>query len=116
MAKPQINYELNKGITIRVNTGCGNLYCTINDKQLFITTGKPGGCSFSMLESLARVITIALRNGTSLKEIKNTLCGIRCPSPSMTGKEEVLSCADAVSKAIDIYMSECSGNTASNIK
>jgi ribonucleoside-diphosphate reductase alpha chain len=91
--------------TLELKTGCGNLSVTIvEDKTIFITHGRNGSCSFSMIESIARMINLLLKKGDTLDEIRKQLSGIRCANPFNNGKIEVLSCADAIAKAINIYL------------
>lgn len=98
---------ITKSQTVKVLTGCSNLYVTIeeNNEKIFFSTGKAGGCSFSFLESLARMATLVLEKGGTLEEVQKQLKGIRCPSPCVIGEgKEILSCADGIAKAINIYM------------
>lgn len=96
---------MGKSETIEIKTGCGNLSVTIvENKTLFITHGKNGSCSYSMIEGIARMINLLLKKGDTLNDIKKQLSGIRCANPFNNGKIEVLSCADAIAKAIEIYL------------
>jgi len=98
------------GKTIRVETGCGYLYVTINEDEMglcevFATMGKSGGCAMSQIEGISRLISTALRAGLDIEAIIKQLKGIRCPSPKM-GKDGsvVLSCADGIAHAIEEYL------------
>jgi len=91
-----------------MSTGCGNLYVTINEDEngpfeLFTQMGKSGGCAASQSEAISRLISLALRSGIDPQVIIQQLQGIRCPSPRFTKEGVVLSCADAVSKALHAY-------------
>lgn len=92
------------GSTVRVETGCGNLYITVNHEdgkgifEVFATLGKAGGCATVQNEALTRSITLGLRFGIPVSEFVRQLKGIRCPSPNL----ETLSCADAIAKALEI--------------
>ncbi len=94
--------------SIKIKTGCNNIYVVITERNVFFFTGKTGACTFSFTEALGRLATLALEKGSSLEEIQKQLQGIRCPNPSCTGKEEgdVLSCADGISKAIGAYLKD----------
>ncbi|MFZ5516544.1 MAG: vitamin B12-dependent ribonucleotide reductase [Candidatus Zhuqueibacterota bacterium] len=97
------------GKTLRLRTGCGSIYITINEDEqgpieLFNTIGKAGGCAASQSEAIGRLISLAWRNGVSPDEVRKSLMGITCHKPSGLGNEKVLSCADAVSKAIGKYL------------
>lgn len=98
------------GATIKMKTGCGNLYVTINEDEngiceVFSTLGKAGGCAASQTEGISRLISLALRSGVSPEPIIEQLKGIRCPNPIWQDGEKILSCADAIAKAIEKYLS-----------
>ncbi|RKY90626.1 ribonucleotide-diphosphate reductase subunit alpha [candidate division KSB1 bacterium] len=100
-----------KGKTIRMETGCGPLYVTINEDEyglfeVFNTMGKAGGCVASQTEAIGRLISLALRSGVSTEAIIKQLIGISCHKPYGFGAQRILSCADAVAKAIKIYLEE----------
>jgi len=94
------------GKSVKVKTGCGNLYITLNkvdDKlfEVFATLGRAGGCANAQNEALTRMITLGLRCGVLKEEIIKQLTGIQCPNPVMfPEKERVLSCPDAIAKVI----------------
>lgn len=92
--------------TIMINSGCGKLYMTFAESEIFINNGKSGGCCHSFTEALSRVINIALESGAEYNKVMKALSGLRCPSPFSTGKEDILSCADAISKGIKIHIDE----------
>lgn len=101
------------GKTIRIETGCGHLYVTINEDEyglveLFATIGKAGGCASSQIESISRLISLSLRSHIDPYSIVKQLKGIRCPNPTIFPSEngKTLSCADGIAKAIEIYMNE----------
>ncbi|MGD9498736.1 MAG: adenosylcobalamin-dependent ribonucleoside-diphosphate reductase, partial [Armatimonadota bacterium] len=95
------------GSTRVIRTGCGKLYVTINaDEQgpfeLFATMGKAGGCAASQSEAIARLVSLAFRCGIPAEEVVRQLKGISCHMPAWeAGGERILSCADAVAKAIE---------------
>lgn len=100
------------GETIKVKTGCGNLYVTVNvneDKpvEVFAALGKAGGCSNCQNEALTRAISLGLKHGVSVKEFVDELKTLQCPNPNMFPKEErVLSCADGIAKVLESYVKE----------
>lgn len=97
------------GSTHRVTTGCGNMYVTINHDEegraleLFTHLGKAGGCAASQTESIGRLVSLALRAGIDIEEIKAQLTGIICHQPAWDKNERIFSCADAISKAIKAW-------------
>ncbi|RKZ28577.1 ribonucleotide-diphosphate reductase subunit alpha [bacterium] len=98
-----------QGMTFKINTGCGNLYVTINEDQygpfeVFAHLGKTGGCASSQSEALSRMVSLSLRSGIAPEEIVKQLKGIRCPSPMWDRGEMILSCPDGIAKAIKWYL------------
>ena len=98
-----------KGWTYQMQTGCGPLYITVNeDKQglfeLFTTMGKAGGCAASQSEAIGRMVSLAWRSGVQARQVVKQLLGISCHCPSGFGDNKILSCADAVAKAIQAHM------------
>lgn len=97
-----------KGRTIKVETGCGTLYVTINEDEsgffeLFNTMGKAGGCAASQSEAIGRLVSLAWRSGIPTEEIVKQLSGISCHKQVGVGKNKVSSCADAIARAIKEY-------------
>lgn len=105
---PRPRPERTYGVTQRMNTGCGKLYVTLNADDLgvcevFAQMGKAGGCANSQIEATGRLISLALRSGVKPESILKQIMGIRCPSPVWQEGEMVLSCSDAMAKALNEY-------------
>ena len=104
---PRPRPKVVQGTTTKVQTGCGNLYVTINVDgegrpfEVFTQMGKAGGCAASQLEALGRLVSLALRSGQDIKSVIEQLEGIRCPSPSWEKTGRIFSCADAIGKVIE---------------
>ena len=98
-----------KGWTYRMQTGCGPLYVTINEDdeglfELFTTMGKAGGCAASQSEAIGRMVSLAWRSGVQPVQVIKQLLDISCHSHSGFGANKILSCADAVAKAIKNHL------------
>ena len=103
-----------KGWTYQMQTGCGPLYITVNEDstglfELFTTMGKAGGCAASQSEAIGRLVSLAWRSGLQARQVIKQLQGISCHSPSGFGENKVLSCADAVAKAIQSHLAANGG-------
>jgi ribonucleoside-diphosphate reductase alpha chain len=106
---PRKRPKVTRGITERVNTGCGYIYVTVNFDEggiceVFSTLGKAGGCAAAQLEAISRLISLALRSGLDLDSIVRQLRGIRCPSISWENGHAVMSCADAIAGVLEKYV------------
>jgi ribonucleoside-diphosphate reductase alpha chain len=99
------------GVTSQVGTGCGKIYVTINEDdegpiEVFARLGRSGGCAASQTEAIGRLISLAMRSGIKMDEIVEQLEGIRCPAPLWQPEGLVLSCPDAIAKAINKHTGE----------
>ena len=107
--------EVLRGTTRRVDTPLGTLYVTIteDDKgqpfEVFMTLGKAGGALMADVESLGRLISLALRSGIPIKEIYRQLRGISSDRVIGLGPNKILSVPDAVGIAIERWMQEKQG-------
>jgi ribonucleoside-diphosphate reductase alpha chain len=107
---PKPRGDVTFGATKKMITGCGNLYVTINEDEegrpfeIFTQIGKAGGCAASQCEAIGRMASLALRSGIQPKDIVTQMRGISCHVPAGYGKEKILSCSDAVARAMDWYV------------
>ena len=102
---PRARPTVTTGFTEKVKIGCGNLYITVNYDEMgicevFTNTGRAGGCP-SQSEATARLVSVAIRSGVNPKELIQQLKGIRCPSCLRQPGVPVMSCPDAIAKALE---------------
>lgn len=119
-AKPRKRAQVVAGTTTAYKIGCGTLFVTVNrdDRgicEVFTHLGKAGGCP-SQSEATARLISIALRSGVDIEEIIHQLKGIKCPTTVMAKMKnpdiQVISCPDAIGRAIESAYNEVTAVTA----
>ncbi|MCI0496974.1 MAG: vitamin B12-dependent ribonucleotide reductase [Thermoplasmata archaeon] len=112
--KPRPRPKVTVGRTLKVNSGCGNLYVTINEDEhglceVFATMGKSGGCAAAQTEAIARLVSLALRSGIDEESLVKQLRTIRCPKPFLGAGGMVYSCPDALAQALEEYLKEYKG-------
>jgi ribonucleoside-diphosphate reductase alpha chain len=108
---PRKRPKVTRGVTERVNTGCGYIYVTVNFdsrgiSEVFSTLGKAGGCAAAQLEAISRLTSLALRSGIDVESVVKHLRGIRCPSIAWEQGHAILSCADAIASVLEKYIRE----------
>jgi ribonucleoside-diphosphate reductase alpha chain len=92
------------GATYKVQSGCGKLYVTINERngkpyEVFIQSGGSGGCEAGN-QALGRTISLALRNGGDIHNIIKQLAKVKCPAALRNPRSEGKSCSDIVGRLI----------------
>ncbi len=106
---PKKRPDIVNGITQAMSTGCGSLYVTVNEGddgmpfEIFNHIGKAGGCAASQSEAIGRLVSLSLRCNIAPEQIIKQLRGISCHQPSWADGGKILSCADAIAKAIENY-------------
>ncbi len=118
---PRPRPELTRGVTRRVRTGCGNLYVTINEDEhgpveIFSQMGKAGGCAASQSEAISRMVSLALRSHVHPSEIASELKGISCHRLAWQNGTRILSCADAMGKALEWHMKSTDGDSEEQLE
>jgi ribonucleoside-diphosphate reductase alpha chain len=109
MLRPRSRPAVTQGATVRMETGCGYLYVTINEDEngrlfeVFARMGKAGGCTASQTEAIGRLVSLALRSNIDPASVIKQLKSIRCPEPTI-GKDKIFSCPDAIGKALEKYL------------
>jgi ribonucleoside-diphosphate reductase alpha chain len=113
--RPKAREDVIHGSTRKIRTGCGNLYVTINEDEegnvfeIFNQIGKAGGCAASQSEAIGRLVSLAFRSGVTPAEIVRQLKGISCHTPVWYREGKVLSCADAIAKAVEWHLQGANG-------
>ncbi len=104
-----------RGYTVKMVSPLGDLYVTINEDlngrpfEVFCTLGKAGGPANADAEAVGRLISLALRSGISILQVKDQLRGISCDRAVGLGPNKVLSVPDAIGQAIERYVQEKEG-------
>jgi len=99
--------EILDGKTIKMKTGCGSLYVTMNYTEngkpieVFARLGRSGGCASCQTEAVGRLISLALRYDIPLDEITRQIKGISCDKPVGVSRNKIYSCVDAIGKGIE---------------
>lgn len=104
-----------RGYTMKMMSPLGDLYVTINEDvngrpfEVFCTLGKAGGAANADAEAIGRLMSLALRSGISINQVKEQLRGISCDRAVGLGPNKVLSAPDAIGQAIERYLEEKEG-------
>jgi ribonucleoside-diphosphate reductase alpha chain len=107
-----IRPEVTIGKNYKFVTGCGGLFININETEngkpveLFATIGKSGNCQKCNMEALGRMVSLSFRNHIPVEKIIKQLLSIGCHKPCGMGPKKVLSCPDAIAKALKRYAEE----------
>lgn len=93
------------GVTTALKTGCGKLYCTVNEDEegvceIFLNQKEGNGCRVAYNNALAMVSSMALRAGVPIKDISKVLKGQSCGKPVWDNGKLILSCPDAIGKLL----------------
>lgn len=99
------------GTTVRESTSCvKSMYVTVNKtpegKAFEIFTNASGGCKTN-INTIARLISLALRSGVKVDRIIDELRANQCPACQVLrrqGKQVALSCSNAIADAIESAM------------
>jgi ribonucleoside-diphosphate reductase alpha chain len=104
-----------RGYTMKMMSPLGDLYVTINEDvngrpfEVFCTLGKAGGAAMADAEAVGRLMSLALRSGIPIGQVKDQLRGISCDRAVGLGPNKVLSVPDAIGQAIERYLEEKEG-------
>ena len=104
-----------RGFTMKMNSPLGDLYVTINEDEtgkpfeVFCTLGKAGGAANADAEAIGRLMSLSLRSGIPITQVKDQLRGISCDRAVGLGPNKVLSVPDGIGQAIERYLEEKEG-------
>jgi len=116
--------QITTGQTHKFRMGCGTLFVTVNRDErglceVFANLGKAGGCP-SQSEATCRAVSAALRSGVNPNIMINQLSGIRCLSAATARKAnkgiDVLSCPDAIARALKKTLGQVDINSVSRFQ
>lgn len=119
-AEPKERPVVLTGKTITVQTGCGKMYVTINQNEenklfeVFVNIGKAGGCATSQCEAIGRLVSLSLKSGIKPEKLIAQLKGISCHMKYGFREKQVLSCSDAIGKALEKVLSKTRTDTINN--
>lgn len=91
----------------RISTGYGTLYVNVNydedgePLELFADLGKSGGFTQSWVDSMARMISLALRSGVAPEYIIDQLSGTRSPKMGIDEGERIHSIPDGIATVLE---------------
>ena len=121
--QPRPRVRTTTGKTTKFRMGCGTLYVTVNKDEnglceVFSNLGKAGGCP-AQSEATCRAISAGIRSGVDPQVMVEQLKSIRCPSTITRRKDNkditVLSCPDAIAKALEEVIGQKSDSLASTV-
>lgn len=100
-----------RGETLEMNSPCGKIYVTLNDDpetgelmEVFVRFGKSGTCGSLVANALTIVTSYGLRSGMAVDDVIKGLMGHGCHrTPVIDGDDRILSCVDAIGKAIRMH-------------
>lgn len=95
-----------QGFTVKVKTGLGNAYITINEQngkpiEIFAIIGKSGKSVTAKTEAIGRLASLCLQNDIEVKEVVDQLKGIMGENPVPIGDQLILSIPDAIAKILE---------------
>jgi ribonucleoside-diphosphate reductase alpha chain len=99
--------DLLRATSIRQETPLGTMFVQITEDdrgqpfEVFINLGKAGGAAMADAEAMGRLISVALRSGIPLQEVRQQLRGIASDRATGLGPNKVLSVPDAIGIALE---------------
>ncbi|MGH7560173.1 MAG: vitamin B12-dependent ribonucleotide reductase [Gemmatimonadales bacterium] len=99
----------------RLESPLGTMYVNITEDEkgqpfeVFINLGKAGGALMADVEAMGRLISLALRSGIPIQEVRRQLRGISSDRATGLGPNKVLSVPDAVGIALERWIQDRHG-------
>jgi len=95
-----------KGSTIRIKTGLGNLYITINELEgkpfeVFAIIGKSGKSIQAKAEAIGRLVSLNLRSGVKVEKIIDQLKDIAGDTVTFSDGKKIKSIPDGIAKILE---------------
>jgi ribonucleoside-diphosphate reductase alpha chain len=99
--------EMLLGVTMKIQSGCGKLWITINPYkgrpwEIFASSGSDGGCT-SNIQEIARLTSLLFREGVAVEKVIDQLKSVKC-AHAVASRCGVKSCSDAIAKQIERFM------------
>jgi ribonucleoside-diphosphate reductase alpha chain len=101
--------DLLRATSIRQETPLGTMFISITEDdrgqpfEVFINLGKAGGAAMADAEAMGRLISVALRSGIPIQEVRQQLRGIASDRATGLGANKVLSVPDAIGIALETW-------------
>jgi ribonucleoside-diphosphate reductase alpha chain len=101
--------DLLRATSIRQETPLGTMFVQITEDdrgqpfEVFINLGKAGGAAMADAEAMGRLISVALRSGIPIQEVRQQLRGIASDRATGLGPNKVLSVPDAIGIALETW-------------
>lgn len=103
-----------EGKTVRITTGCGQLYVTLNkteDGKLFevrLVMGKVGSCKNTELYLLGIALSVMLQSDMPrervIKTLKKHWLGSKCDSMYQNEEKKFITCYDSIANLIIVEL------------
>jgi ribonucleoside-diphosphate reductase alpha chain len=99
-----------RGTTYRMDSPLGTMYVNITEDdrgqpfEVFVSLGKAGAPLMADVEAIGRLISLALRAGVPIRDIRRQLRGISSDRAVGLGPNKVLSVPDAIGIAIERWI------------
>lgn len=112
MTPKRIRPKIVQGETIVMDSPCGKLYVTINDDpltgsilEIFVRFGKSGTCGSLVANALTIITSYGFRSGMDVGDAIKALIGHGCHRSAVfdLDGERIVSCVDAIGKAIRLH-------------